>query len=230
MIDFFLGITNKCNLRCPWCAHGHLRRLNETYEMSVDEFERWFDITKSAGYYFESIDFNGLGEPTEYSDFEFLQYMLVRSRTFSGSVNILTNGMNFAKLEKLVPLCDNMNISVYPNNIQMLKEFRKFESVYPSRVHVRENIILHDFRETPKIRDSNSISVCGCSGCGYTMGTVFLVCGTWCPEIVKNDVYHCDLKPYYLDSLDAQYGYCAYDMCKRCHANTHAEYKKYDGM
>lgn len=223
LMDFFLGITNKCNLSCPWCAHKRLRDLEPNYEMSQREFEKWYQYTKSAGYTFESIDFNGLGEPTCYSDVDFFKYMIIRSRRFTDNVNILTNGINVSVLEKIMLFVDNVTISVWNETTEM----SELQNKYPKKVHLRKDIEKHDVSSAYTEFKSERITTCGCSGCGYTMNTVFLVCGTWCPQINKNGLYHTDLKEEYLHTLDEQYGTTAYEMCKRCHANVSIQYRLY---
>lgn len=223
LMDFFIGITNKCNMSCPWCAHKKLRDISPSYEMSKEEFEKWYNCTKKAGYYFESIDFNGLGEPTLYTDTEFLLYMLKKCRDFTNEVNILTNGTKIDILKKVIALCDNINISEWKktDNIDEL------EHLFPHKVHVRRNIVLHDMRYPVHVvgKVDNDI-VCGCSGCGYTMETVFLVCGTWNPYIVYNGLSHTKLNDNYLSTLDEHYGSASYPMCSGCWANTSIPYKR----
>lgn len=227
-MDFFLGITNKCNLSCPWCAHSRLRNIDPHYEMSSKEFNRWYDLTKKAGYTFESIDINGLGEPTCYSDIDFLTYMLIRCGRFSDNVNILTNGLNLDALERVIPFCSNVEISLWVEREDIIE----FAKKHPLKVHLHKDIVKHDVSNPYTEETSSIVTKCGCSGCGYTMNTVFLVCGTWCPKIVKDDLYHTTLKEDYLQTLNKQYGLTAFDMCKRCHANTAIPYKIYgrEGM
>ena len=221
-MDFFLGITNKCSLSCPWCAHRRLRDSNPTYEMSPKEFEQWYSLTKKAGYTFECIDFNGLGEPTCYSDIDYLKYMLIRSGRFTDNVTLLTNGLNIDVLEQLVNFCTNIEVSLWVEREEILEFSRKY-----SKVHLRKNIVKHDIRNSYTEHTSSQITTCGCSGCGYTMDTIFLVCGTWCPQIIKDGTYHTDLKDNYLQTLSKDYGKTAFDMCKKCHANVSIPYKLY---
>lgn len=218
MVDFFLGITNKCNLNCPWCAHYKLRMMNESYEMSKEEFEKWYQCTKKSGYFFESIDFNGLGEPTLYTDIDFLCYMLIKCREFTNEINVLTNGTRQNIIKKILPLCDNINVSVWT-------KLYNYETISPQKIHMRKNIQCHDMRKPVSSmgKIGNDI-ICGCSGCGYTMNIVFLVCGTWCPEIRIDNLYHTNLRPYYLSTLDENYGKAAYPMCRKCWANTSIPY------
>lgn len=223
-MDFFLGITNRCNLSCPWCAHKRLRELEPNYEMSPQEFELWYQYTRKAGYTFESIDFNGLGEPTCYSDIDFLRYMIIRCGRFTDSVNILTNGMNYHVLEEIMPFVTHVTISVWRETEFM----NELQNKYPRKVHLRKNIEKHDLTNPYTEEISTEITTCGCSGCGYTMNTVFLVCGTWCPQINKNGLYHTNLKENYLQTLDKRYGTTAFEMCKRCHANKSIAYKVYN--
>lgn len=223
MVDFFLGITNKCNLQCPWCAHVHLRKINLSYEMKLEEFESWYNITKKAGYYFRSIDFNGLGEPTLYNDIDILRYMLVKCRYFTNEINVLTNGTRPDIVKKIVHLCDNINVSVWG-------DAQPLDKIYPSKVHMRKSIELHDMRRQVRYdgRTGKDIA-CGCSGCGYTMGIIFLVCGTWCPEIRLDDIHHTILKDDYLSYLDKNYGTASFGMCARCWGNTSIPYNIYKG-
>ena len=115
-MDFFLGITNKCNFSCEWCDHRRLRNINPNYEMSKDEFNIWYDITNKAGYYFDSIDINGLGEPTLYSDIDFLVYMIIKLHKFTRTVNVLTNGSKTNIIKKIIPFCENINVSCWKND------------------------------------------------------------------------------------------------------------------
>ena len=221
-MDFFLGITNKCNLSCPWCSHRNIRSLDPDYEMGKKEFEKWYTLTKKSGYIFDSIDFNGLGEPTCYSDTDFLRYMIIKCSKFTNSVNILSNGTNIDVLRKMAPFC-NISISLWKES----KEIDSFENEFPSRVFVKRNIVKHDLTKKVGKRIKYDF-ICGCSGCGYTMGTVFLTCGTWAPKIVKNNLYHTYLKPNYLRTLSKYYGRSVFGMCSRCHANTDLEYTEFE--
>lgn len=221
-MDFFLGITNKCNLSCPWCAHRRLRDMNPSYEMSELEFNRWYELTKKACYTFEGIDINGLGEPTCYSDQDFLKYMIIRCGRFTNTINILTNGTNINVLEKIIPFVTNVEVSLWEESEELLE----FSKRYP-KVHLHKDIVRHNI-STPRTTMTSMERVrCGCSGCGYTMNTIFLVCGTWCPEIVKNGIYHTDLKENYLETLSKDYGWTAFEMCHKCHANVSIPYEIY---
>lgn len=227
-MDFFLGITNKCNLSCPWCAHKNLINLDKEYEMSENEFETWFNYTKKAKYFFESIDFNGLGEPTQFSNISLFKYMLIKCRKFTTEINILSNGTNLDYLSELLPFVDNINISMWKQTKNKWNEIEVFAN-RNKKVHLKYDIELHDIRNKVDSEYSYGKNIkCGCSGCGYTMDTVFLVCGTWCPSIVKNDLYHTELKENYLSTLSEYYDYAAFPMCSSCWANTSIPYKKYD--
>jgi uncharacterized radical SAM superfamily Fe-S cluster-containing enzyme len=223
-MNFFLGVTNKCNMTCKWCAHQRIRNENPTYEMSKEEFFLWQRYTKKASYQFDTICIMGFGEPTCYSDIDFLKYILISSRSFSRQIELLSNGKNVRILKELVKHCDIINISVWDDIDNELLELSK----QYKQIHFRTNIKLHDVSTKYTEIESNEYSKCGCSGCGYSMNTVFLACGTWSPEIVKNGIYHSELKDYYLDKLDKNYGYTAYEMCKRCHANTSIPYKPFN--
>ena len=225
-MDFFLGITNKCNLNCYWCAHKHLRNLNINYEMSKKEFETWLFYTKKSGYFFDCIDFNGLGEPTCYPDLDFFRYMLIKCKKIASTVNILTNGVNINILQKILYFCDHISVSVWNNT--NLEELEKLQSEYFKKIHLKKNIIKHKICYPIIKKYTNINSICGCCGCGYTMNTVFLLCGTWCPKIIKNDVYHTELKEYYLSTLNKnELGLAIHNMCKECYANTSIPYTIY---
>lgn len=222
-MDFFLGITNKCNLSCPWCAHKRIRNRNITYEMSKEEFDTWYELTKKSGYYFDSICINGFGEPTCFSEIKLLKYFLVKCRSFTNEVNLLTNGTNATVLKELIPFIDNVQISVWNDDTN----YYSLHSEFPQKVHLNTNIRCHDVSTQFTEHSSTKVVKCGCPGIGYSMGIIFLVCGTWCPEIIMNDVYHTSLKINYLSTLDKNIGLTAFDMCSRCHANTSIPYKLY---
>ena len=122
-------------------------------------------------------------------------------------------------------LIQNKNITNYNFNNKIYNGIGIQLIDYPSKLHFRKNIEIHDMRNDVSEEGDIGFHKCGCSGCGYTMNTIFLSCGTWCPEIVKNDIYHSDLCSNYLDLLDDKYGYAAYPMCSRCWANTKIPYK-----
>ena len=222
-MDFFLGITNKCNLSCPWCAHKRLRNRNLSYEMTKEEFDKWYLYTKEADYHFDSICINGFGEPTCFSDIKLLKYILVKCRSFTNNVNLLTNGTNIPILKEILPFIDNVQISVWDDNIS----YHHLQNEFPHKIHLNTNIRCHDVSTPFTEHTSTKISICGCHGIGYSMGIVFLVCGTWCPEIRMDDIHHTRLKENYLSTLDDKLGTTSFDMCYKCHANTSIPYKLY---
>ena len=224
-MDFFLGITNKCNLNCSWCAHYRLRKLDPLYCISENEFNIWSEYTQSAGYHFKTININGLGEPTCYPDIKFLQYILIRSHKFCNTLHLLTNGINVDVLKLILPFIDEITISMWPNSKEHWKDIELFKSYHETKIHLRYNIECHDIKEHFSTSKSNKITKCGCYGPGYTMNTVFLACGTWAPSINKNGLYHTDLKEYYLDSLSSKLGTTSFRMCESCWANTGIPYK-----
>lgn len=222
-MDFFLGITNLCNLECELCAHRRLREVQPTYVMQPREFEKWYRYTDAAGYRFSAVDFNGLGEPTLYPDIDFFKYMLIRVRRFTPQVNILTNGTRPEVLEKLLPFVSNITISKWQDYSQYHQGIDWLASVHPHKVHVREHIPCHDMRE--EVSEPTPGEICGCSGPGYTMGTVFLNCGTWCPSISCDGIHHSLLTENYLGDIMTT-GLAIYGMCQRCWANTSVPYKE----
>ena len=224
-MDFFLGITNKCNLSCSWCAHQRLRNLEPEYEMTETEYNKFHLYTTKAGYVFNNLNINGLGEPTCHSDQKLVHYILIRSRKFSRNINLLSNGLNLKTLSSYILFVDSITISMWNTTKYYWGEIEKFQKKYESKVHLRYNIECHNLKEPYSVHKSTKVVPCGCFGPGYTMGTVFLVCGTWAPEIVKNNLYHTDLKEYYLDSLSPYIGTTKFKMCESCWANTAIPYE-----
>lgn len=191
--------------------------------MTKEEFDTWYQTTKNSNYNFDNICINGFGEPTCFSNIQLLKYILVKLRNLTNEVNILTNGSNIDILLELLPFIDNVKISVWND----CKNLTKLQEEYPHKIHLERNIRCHDIRTPYTKLTSKKVVSCGCSGVGYSMGIVFLACGTWCPEIRLDDIHHTTLKNDYLSSLDEHFGTTSYPMCYHCHANTSIPYKLY---
>lgn len=103
----WLKVTNKCNLKCPYCYADSKIENDSTSELNIDEIEMIFKELKEMG--LEKIVITG-GEPLLRKD---IVEILKRAKNY-GQLQLLTNGVIFNQdiLDEIVKYVDIIQFSI----------------------------------------------------------------------------------------------------------------------
>ena len=103
---FYFNITYACNSRCIFCAADHPLQLNDTRQMSLEEFQKVLTLNNvGTG---DRVIING-GEPTVHPDF--FAFLEAVQRT-GAKIDLFTNGKRLQELSFTKHLMEQTNIHI----------------------------------------------------------------------------------------------------------------------
>lgn len=90
-----IELTSRCNLRCRYCVHPHMKRKKE--DMTLETYERvlyWVSRFVREGTQGRELNLAGIGESTMHPDFKYMVMMARKALGYRGRNLILaTNGL-----------------------------------------------------------------------------------------------------------------------------------------
>ena len=200
------------------CSYKH----NKTYQLSLDNIDRFVFYTKKSNYHFKTIAFSG-GEVLLWKDLIPALEMLKKAN-LSKTISIATNAIsvkedNLDWFSKIAELVDRINISNYGTNIENIKlikrNFRNKCKIADKRKHVPL---------LAKIRDEALPAKCICKTY-YVLGNRVYICTGffYLPYIFNQDPnnyteFYEDLKVNYLEKF-RKIDIYNMDWCMRCLSN-----------
>lgn len=116
-----LWVTHRCNLNCPFCRDSNNKNLTDM--MSFDEIKSALIVAKEKGITTVLI---GGGEPTLHPDIIKIAKL---SKQMGFETVITTNYTNPSLVKELSNICDTINVSVYPENINNLPYQKDYRSI-----------------------------------------------------------------------------------------------------
>lgn len=122
-----LWVTHKCNLHCPFCRDSGNKSVEGS--MSMDEIRNSLNFAKEKGITTVLI---GGGEPTLHPNIIEIAQL---SKDMGFETVVTTNYTKPALVKELSKICDTINVSVYPENIDNLpyqKDFVKSKLYFKS--------------------------------------------------------------------------------------------------
>ena len=124
-------VISACNLQCEECIMMNQMHLHPSYQMSLEEMEKFLYYTEKSGYRF-NYRYTG-GEPLYWRNLKDGTKMLRKSKSCN-SILLMTNGMKHENLnDEIIRMIDYVRISQYNYNdeaISLLKE------KYPHKVKI----------------------------------------------------------------------------------------------
>ena len=116
-----LWITHQCNLHCPFCRDSGNKNITDI--MTFEEIKSSLEIAKEKGITTVLI---GGGEPTLHPDIIDIAKL---SKNMGFETVVTTNYTQPKIVEELSNICDTINVSVYPENIDNLPYQKDFKSI-----------------------------------------------------------------------------------------------------
>ncbi|MBR6612972.1 MAG: radical SAM protein [Campylobacter sp.] len=116
-----LWITHQCNLHCPFCRDSGNKNITDI--MTFEEIKSSLEVAKEKGITTVLI---GGGEPTLHPDIIDIAKL---SKNMGFETVVTTNYTRPKIVEELSNICDTINVSVYPENIDNLPYQKDFKSI-----------------------------------------------------------------------------------------------------
>lgn len=209
-----LFVISACNLQCGECIMMDQMHLHASYQMSLEEMERFLYYTEKSGYRF-NYRYTG-GEPLYWKNLKEGTRMLRNSKSCN-SILLMTNGMKHENLtDEILGMIDYVRISQYGYNEEAMWVLKE-RNPYKVRIVDRE-----EFYPNPKEPIHDAVPVeCGNLEQIYFDGKIYM-----CPHsyslAIRHDLTHLEL------GIDLCENYCDRNMeiregheliCKLCLGN-----------
>jgi len=111
---FTLLVCSVCQNHCEACAQMELRKLDFSYQLSMENLLKFLECTKRSNYYIGDLNISGSGEPLLWKNFNEGIIAIKKSQCVS-KITITSNGESLDKVTDEAWECiDTMQISVYP--------------------------------------------------------------------------------------------------------------------
>lgn len=181
-----LEVSSQCQNDCKNCAHIGLRQYIPDYQLTLEQLNKFIDVTEKSGYFIKQINIHGPGEPLLWKHFNEGIKLLKKSKSI-GNINVTTNGILLDSIPtQVLKLIDLLGISVYKDSEKYNSLFEQYESVY-------NNISLiskQKFRRLPVSGEYGEIPCrCLCSGPSVLGDKILLYCG---PPVFYTDCFKTD--------------------------------------
>jgi len=180
-----LFVISACNLQCEECIMMNQMNLHSSYQMSLEEIEKFIYYTEKSNYRF-NYRYTG-GEPLYWKNLLEGTRLLRKSKSCN-SILLMTNGMKHENLtDEILSMIDYVRISQYGyNNYEM--NLLKNKNPHKVRIVDREK-----FYPNPKDPINDAIPVeCGNLEQIYFQGKVYM-----CPHsyslAIRHNLTHLEL-------------------------------------
>lgn len=212
MLSFF--VISACNLQCQECIMMDQMHTHASYQMSLEEMDKFIYFTEKSGYVF-NYRYTG-GEPLYWKHLQECTKMLRKSKSCK-SILLMTNGMKYDNLtDDIISMIDYVRISQYNYNKEAMIILK---DKYPDKVMIVDR---EEFYPNPTYPLDNATPVeCGNLEHLYFKNKVFA-----CPHsyslAIRNNLTHLelgiDIGMNYCDrNLEIRHGH--EDICKLCLGN-----------
>jgi len=221
-----LEVRSACQYDCEMCAHGHQRKRFKDYELSLEQLERFLNVTRESGYVIGNMRIHGPGEPLLWHHFNEGVRMLKASGVVE-SVFVASNGLLLHKIEEATwDSLDELRISVY-SDFNRQKTLEECQGKYGDKISLSP---MDNFVVLPKgIEDEAPIPCqCMCDGPMLLGDRLFYYCGP--PVFGAGHIMGRDVMEDPKLSVPIERGYMEnydrsllgnMDYCKFCWANEH---------
>lgn len=126
-----LFVISACNLQCTECIMMSQMQKNSSYQMSLEEIEKFLFYTELSGYSFH-YRYTG-GEPLYWKNLEEGTKLIRKSKSCK-SILLMTNGMAYDKMSsKTLSMIDYLRISQYDYNKEAIKYLK---NKYPFKTKI----------------------------------------------------------------------------------------------
>jgi organic radical activating enzyme len=207
-------VISACNLQCRECIMMSQMHQHPSYQMSLEELEKFIYYTEKSNYKFH-YRYTG-GEPLYWRHLEEGTSLIRKSKSCK-SILLMTNGMAYNKLTpKILSMIDYVRISQYGYNKEAIKYLK---TKHPYKVRIVDREEFYPMPESP-IHDATPVE-CGNPEHIFFHGKVYA-----CPHAysiaIKNNLTHIET------GVDLQYNYCSSfeqirhsqeEICKLCISN-----------
>ena len=189
-----------------------MREAYPHYQMSMTTIGEFVRFSGLAGYHFKRIAITG-GEPLLWDNLE-KAGALLRAAGLADTVTLWTNACDVARLRRVAPIFDAIQVSEYPGHAWRCDDL-------PKKARVRR---VETHRVNPMVAVADSLPAeCTCQGYYLFMGRVW-PCGGMvhvsCRMGWSLDALSVPLGPDYLDTLDGNMVTRANPRwCERCGSN-----------
>ncbi len=212
-----LEVCSPCQNKCKNCAHQQLITYDPSFQLSIEELEKFIYFTKKSNYYIDRLLIHGPGEPLLWKHFN-KGIKILHNSKITDKITIETNGL-------LLNNIDNENweyikvlVSAYPGQFQHKEIIEKHK------------IILKDkskFKSMPLSISNKSVipSDCCCSGPMFYKDKI-IYCGPpvfgalelYNKKLIDYPELYSELKVNYMDGYNKdKVRNC--ELCKGCWAN-----------
>jgi organic radical activating enzyme len=213
-----LLVTSDCDAQCPHCSVRPWMLRHNGYHMSMDEVQKFIDVSKKSGYEYDSIPLLG-GEPMIWDNI-LNGIRLLKSSGITKKIKITTNGLTFIEKYKvrndnILQLIDNLTFSLYHGNAKNLQFIYDNHREYLDKIKVYNGT--ERFINPVKPMRQSRPAKCACKG--YTVFDDKV--GFCSPAITMcvDDNLWVPLRPGFIEDVENIKGKYKWRSCTLCIGN-----------